>query len=127
MAPSPRVPVVLDTNACLLPFTDGTDLQAQLERELGAVQLFLPDVVQAELVSLAAGRGATARAAGGALRLLRDARVEAAGLAGDDGVLEVAARLGAVLVSNDRTLQREAAKRGLAVVASREKGRLGRR
>ncbi|MGB0651786.1 MAG: PIN domain-containing protein [Thermoplasmatota archaeon] len=116
--------VVLDTNALLLPFTDGTDLHGELERLLGAPRWVVAAPSVTELATLAAGDGATARAAKAAQRLAASCAVEATELPGDDGVLDVAGRLGAAVVTNDRKLQGEAQRRGLAVVASRGKGRL---
>ena len=130
--PPPSVPrgtavrkqVVLDTNALLLPFTDGTDLQNELEGLVGAHDLILPSSVVGELKMLAQGASAASRHAKAALRLAQRARTEPTGLAGDDGILDVARRLRAVVVTNDRNLQSEAAKSGLQVVIAREKGRL---
>ncbi len=122
------VPVVLDTNALLLPFTDGTDLDAEAEALLGAVRFVVPEPVVTELHTLAApdGSGETARAAAGALRLLARFEQAPSDRPGDDAVLDVADRLGAAVLSNDRRLQREARKRGLVVLASRGRGRLHR-
>lgn len=118
---------VLDTNALLLPFTDGTDLEAELTRLLGAVRLVVPSSVVDELRGLAEGAGRPAQAAGAALRFLERCRVEPTGLPGDDGLLDTARRIGGVVVSNDRAVQQEARRSGLAVVASRGSGRLARK
>lgn len=118
---------VLDTNALLLPFTDGTDLEEELVRILGAVRLVVPSSVVDELRGLADGDGKPAQAAGAALRFLQRCRVEPTGLPGDDGLLETARRLGAVVVTNDRAVQQEARRSGLTVVASRGEGRLARK
>lgn len=120
------VAVVLDTNALLLPFTDGTDLDREAEGLLGAVRFVVPLPVVTELETLAGGRDATARAAQGALRLLRRFDTLPSPSPGDDAVLDVATRLGAAVLSNDRRLQSEARRRGLVVLASRERGRLHR-
>lgn len=122
---SGAVPVVLDTNALLLPFTDGTDLH-EAEALLGAVRFVVPLPVVTELETLAAGGDATARAAQGALRLLARFDTEPSTRPGDDAVLDVAVRLGAAVLSNDRRLQSEARRRGLVVLASRGRGRLHR-
>lgn len=125
---SGAVPVVLDTNALLLPFTDGTDLAHEVGGLLGAVRFVVPLPVVTELETLAAGGDATARAARGALRFLDHARLdtESSARPGDDAVLDVAVRLGAAVLSNDRRLQAEARRRGLVVLASRGRGRLHR-
>ena len=116
--------VVLDTNAAMLPFTDGTDLEDELEGLLGSVQMVVPTAVVLELQQLALGQSHTGRAAQAALVLTRDLRAEHSVLAGDDGVLDVARRLGAVVLSNDKRLRNEAKKSGLTVVQSRGHGRL---
>ena len=117
-------PVVVDTNALLLPFTDGTDLHGEAERLLGAVEFLVPASVLVELALLADGAGATARAAKGALRLVQDWPVVATGLAGDDGVLDVARRAEAAVISNDKRLAGECRRAGLTVLRSRGPGRL---
>jgi len=116
--------VVVDTNALLLPFLDGTDLRSELENALGAVDLVVPSSVRTELSALQAGEGRTARAARAAQRLVADATQAATELPGDDGVLDVARRLGATVLTNDKRLQAECRRSGLRVVASRGHGRL---
>lgn len=130
--------VVLDTNALLLPFTEGTDLDEALTALLGAHDLVVPSAVVAELRTLREEGGATGRAAQGALRWLQTRtggqaegrgpalRMEETDLPGDDGVLEVARRLQATVLTNDRRLQQEARRSGLKVVRSRGHGRLMR-
>jgi rRNA-processing protein FCF1 len=120
-------PVVFDTNALFLPFTDGTDLDGELERLLGAVEWIVPSSVLGELQTIARGTGTSARHATAALRLAGRARTEATKLAGDDGLLDVARRCKAAIVTGDRTLQNEAQRSGLPVIVPREKGRLALR
>jgi hypothetical protein len=115
--------VVLDTNALLLPFKDGTDVVAELERLLGAVRPVVPSCVVAELGALAVGGGAAARAAAAAQRLTESWTVAETDLRGDDGVFAVA-RAADALVTNDGGLQQRARAAGLLVVASRGRGRL---
>lgn len=123
MKPATPARVVFDTNALLLPFTDGTDVLAELQRLLGAVEPRVPSCVVAELEVLAAGDGATARAASAARRLTRTWRVDDTDLRGDDGVFAVARGAG-TLVTNDAGLQARARAAGVSVVASRGHGRL---
>jgi uncharacterized protein len=127
-APQPGVkPVVVDTNALLLPFTEGTDVMGELERLVGRVELVVPSSILGELRRLAENRGEAGNAARSALRLAQRFRQEPTGLAGDDGLLDVARRLKAVVLTNDRKVQQEAATSGLQVVVAREKGRLAMR
>lgn len=118
--------VVLDTNALLLPFLDGIDLEERLLELLGPVRLVVPESVRHELEGLQRGTGATAAAARAAGRFLARCIIEATDLPGDDGLLDVARRMRAVVLTNDRRLQAEARRSGLAVVAPRGKGRLHR-
>lgn len=114
--------VVLDTNALLLPFLDGIDLLGALEALLGPVRPVVPAPVAEELRRLAAGDGRTARAARAAAdHLLPRCEAASATLPGDDGVLEVARRLRAAVLTNDRRLQQECRRAGLTVVAPRER------
>jgi rRNA-processing protein FCF1 len=119
--------VVLDTNAWLLPFTEGTNLETELGRLLGACEWVIPSSILGELKQLSQGEGALARNAKSALRLAQRARVESTALPGDDGLLEVARKLKAVVVSNDRLVQAEAVTSKLQVVVAREGGRLAMR
>jgi len=116
--------VVLDTNGILLQFTEGTDLEGELTGLLGAHTLHVPTSVVGELKRLAEGHGETGRAAKMALTYAKRAKSEPTGLMGDDGILEVARRLGASVLTNDRKLQAECVRSGLQVIVGREKGRL---
>ena len=120
-----RLPaIVLDTNGILLPFTESTDLESELTGLVGAHTLHVPTSVIGELKRLAEGHGETGRAAKMALTYAKRAKSEPTGLMGDDGILEVARRLGAAVLTNDRKLQSECVKSGLQVIVGREKGRL---
>jgi rRNA-processing protein FCF1 len=116
--------VVLDTNVLLLPFTQGTRLEEELEALLGAHTLHVPTSVVSELKMLTQNRGATGRAAKAALAYAQRFASEPTGLMGDDGILQVARRLGGIVATNDRTLQAECERSGLRVVVARETGRL---
>ena len=117
-------PVVFDTNALLLPFAHGTPLEDELFHLFGATRWMVPSSVLVELKTLAhKGEGAVARNAKMALKLAERCTVEHTKLSGDDGLLEVARRHKAAVVTNDRTLQQECATSGLTVVLSREHGR----
>lgn len=125
MPPADGTYAVLDTNALLLPFTDGTDLQEELLRLVGSHRLVVPSSIHQELQGLAEGTDAAiARHARAALLFMERCRVEPTGLPGDDGILEVARRLSAVVVSNDKNVRSEARRSGLKAIGSRGKGRL---
>lgn len=118
------VAVVLDTNAILLPFTQGTRLEELLDEFLGTHTMHVPTSVISELKNLMKNQGELGRAAKMALKLSERCKPEPTGRMGDDGILEVARRLGALVVTNDRKLQAECQKSGLQVIVAREKGRL---
>lgn len=117
-------PVVLDTNALLLPFTSGVRLDEELERLFGPVQWLVPSSVAWELERLGKGRDETARCARIAIKLAARGVAVETRLPGDDGVLKVAQETGAAIVTNDRKLQAEATARGIRVVLARGGGRL---
>ena len=123
--PAAGRPVVFDTNALLLALEAHTPLDDDLADLLGANRWVVPSTVLVELRTLAyKGEGAVARQAKLALAFAgkRLAR-EDTKLPGDDGLLEVARRLGAAVVTNDKTLQQECKRSGLTVVVLRENGR----
>ncbi len=116
--------VVVDTNAMLLPVTDGTDLEEELTSLLGEVRIVVPSSVLRELRLLSSRLGKAGRAAGTALGLAHRFATLETDMPGDDGILDIARRLSAVVVTNDKTLQGEVHRSGLTVIASRGKGRL---
>lgn len=117
--------VVFDTNALLLAFDHKTPLDDELLRLFGANHWLVPSSVLVELKTLAhKGKGDVARNAKMAVQYVgKRCTVEPTKLAGDDGLLEVARRHQAAVVTNDRTLQQECVASGLPVVVSREHGR----
>ncbi|HUR24517.1 MAG TPA: PIN domain-containing protein [Candidatus Thermoplasmatota archaeon] len=122
--PVEPTPVVFDTNALILPFAHGTRVEEDLAHLFGSVRLLVPSTVLVELGTLAyKGKGAVARHAKMALKFAERCEVLQTKLPGDDGLLEVARKAKAVVVTNDRTLQAECQKSGLTVVVSREHGR----
>ena len=122
LAPAPAV--VLDTNAILMPFTEGRRLEELLDDLLGEYTLHVPTSVVNELNHLSQNKGDLGRAAKMALKYAERAKSEPTGRMGDDGILEVSRRLGAIVVTNDKKLQIECQKSGLRVLMAREKGRL---
>ncbi|HET6398910.1 MAG TPA: twitching motility protein PilT [Candidatus Thermoplasmatota archaeon] len=117
-------PVVLDTNALLLPFTSRVNLDAQLDELVGPHECIVPSSILGELKMLAQHESNASRHAKTALKLVQRYRIERTALPGDDGLLEVARKLKAVVVTNDRLLQEECARSGLKVAVARETGRL---
>lgn len=129
-APSPSPapggkPVVFDTNAVLLALEAHTPLDDDLGELVGANRWIVPSTVVVELGTLAyKGKGAVARNAKMALAFVeKRCATEPTKLPGDDGLLEVARRLGAAVLTNDKTLQQECRQSGLTVIVLRENGR----
>jgi rRNA-processing protein FCF1 len=117
--------IVLDTNALLLPFTEGTDLEGELELQ-GSFTMVVPSSVTAELDQLARGTGKTGAAARGAKRYMTRCRIEKVTLPGDDGLLELARRLNGAVLTGDKLVQKEAKKSELPVYGPRAGGKLMR-
>lgn len=117
-------PVVFDTNALLLALEARTPLDDDLADLLGANRWVVPSTVLVELRTLAyKGKGAVARNAKLAIAFAeKRCAKEDTKLPGDDGLLEVARRLGAAVLTNDKTLQQECKRSGLTVVVLREDG-----
>jgi uncharacterized protein len=113
--------VILDTNALFLPVRRGFPLEAEIDRQLPGARPAVPSSALEELDRLAATLTADARTA----RQLADrfpvVRTEHAG---DDGILDVAVRLQAVVVTADRALQRRLRDKGVSVLIPRDRHRL---
>ncbi|MES2155958.1 MAG: PIN domain-containing protein [bacterium] len=119
------LPVVLDTNAILMPFTEGARLEELLEELLDApYAMHVPTSVLSELKNLMKNRGELGRAAKMAVKFSERCASEPTGRMGDDGILEVARRLGGIVLTNDKKLQAECQKSGLRVIVARQQGRL---
>ena len=92
--------VLLDANALLMPFQFRINLEAELRRLLGDVDLAVPSPVLEEL-RLLATHDRDARAAE---RLAAKYRVVDAVGGADDAILDLAVSLHAVVVTNDQPL-----------------------
>jgi rRNA-processing protein FCF1 len=105
--------IVLDANALLMPFQFRVNLDKEISRLLGEIRVLVPSSVVDELSRL------KAREAKGALALAGKYEVVETELAGDDGVLDVAVRNEAAVVTNDRELMSRLKEVGLPVVRLR--------
>ena len=94
--------VLLDTNALLLPFQFRLNLEAELRRLIGDHELYVPSPVLDEL----RGLSKTTQEAKAALRLASRFRLLDAEGEADDVIVEAAARMRAVVVTNDAGLLR---------------------
>jgi hypothetical protein len=91
--------VVLDTNALLMPFEFSINLDLELQRLLGSCMVYVPGPVIGELKR---SRSKHARVA---LALARKYPVAETSVQGDNGVIDVAERLQAFVVTNDFVLR----------------------
>ena len=90
--------VVLDANALMMPFQFKRNLDKELARLLGEVEVFVPSSVLDELSRM------RTREAKAALSLAGKYVSIETSLSGDAGVLDVAQRKNAAVVTNDREL-----------------------
>jgi len=102
--------VVLDTNALLMPFEFHLNLDLELKRLLGSCQIFVPGCVIGEL-----HRSRNKHAPVG-LSLARKYPVAETSTQGDAGVIEVARRLEAFVVTNDAFLRSKLRKLGMRTI-----------
>jgi rRNA-processing protein FCF1 len=111
---------ILDTNALMMPFQFGLNLDLELERLFGSVEILVPSPVADELKSLASGNVVARKA----LRLLEKYRtIESQGEA-DKVLVDLAKDRGAVVVSNDRLVISSLKKEGLPYVRLRSQSHL---
>lgn len=111
------VPVVLDTNALLLPFERRLRIESELERLLGPFVGHVPRRCLDELERIAReGRGARRDRARMALQYAARFQVEPGEGPPDTVALEVAQRLGAHLFTMDKALIGRAHEAGVPVV-----------
>jgi len=105
--------LVLDANALLMPFQFRMNLDKEISRLLGEIRVVVPSSVVDEISRL------QTREAKAALALAGKYEVVETELAGDDGVLDVAVRNEAAVVTNDRELMSRLKGVGLPVVRLR--------
>ena len=102
--------VVLDTNALLMPFEFRINLDLELKRLLGSCQIHVPGCVIGEL------RRSRNKHAQVAIALSRKYPIAETNTQGDAGVIEVARRLQAFVVTNDVILRSKLRKLGLRTI-----------
>jgi len=116
--------VVLDTNGLLMPFETGIRLERELERLLGTFEILVPEAVMTELGIIAATAKGRRRDNAKAALSLAKYTYRKSPPEGDRAILAVARQEGALLLTNDRELIREAMKAGIGVVRMKGKGHL---
>jgi hypothetical protein len=122
-------PVVLDTNALMMPVEFDVRVFDELERLTGrppaALDLLVPRAVVVELDRLAEGGDAAARAARVGRDLVDRCRVvETEEPYADDAVLALAAEYDALVVTNDRPLRDRLLAEGVRVAGVRGRNTL---
>lgn len=98
--------VVLDTNALIMPFQFKINLDDELQRIIGNPEIYVPSSVIHELERM--GRKDALKLASRYDKVDVDRK-------GDEGVLEAAERLDAIVVTNDGELKDRARKKGIPV------------
>ena len=96
--------VVLDTNALMMPFEVGINLDLAVREILGDVRFVVPGPLVGELKHLQESN----RFAKAALALARSKEIIQCDLHGDDAVIEVANKEKAYILTNDKELRRRA-------------------
>ncbi|MGD0056694.1 MAG: PIN domain-containing protein [Methanomassiliicoccales archaeon] len=110
--------VVLDTNALLMPFEFSLNLDFELRGLLGDYEILVPGPVVGEL------KRSKSRFARAALEFSRRYSIVETEKQGDDGVADVAARLGAFVLTNDVELQRKLRKMKIKTIRLRSRSHL---
>ena len=112
--------VLLDTNALLMPFSMGLDVEGEVERVIGRCRIAVPRIAIAELEAM----GSSLRDGPAALKYAARFPVEETVGLGDDAIVEVATRTGATVVTGDRGLIKRLRAAGLHVLRPRQRKRL---
>lgn len=105
--------IVLDANALMMPFQFKVNLDMELTRLFGDLPIVVPRSVLGELSNSRDPAGK------GALALARKYEIVETSLRGDDAVLDVAKRMSAAVVTNDRGLIRRLSAENIPVVRLR--------
>jgi len=118
--------VVLDTNALMMPYQFGINIEKELSRLLGICRIIVPRTVVEEIEKLAEQGGEMGRAAKLGLSIIkkRGFRLMETENKGDDGVLETAVKMDAAIVTNDKELKRRAKELNLPIIYLRGGDRL---
>lgn len=112
--------VVLDANALMMPFQFKINLDLELARLLGEHRVVIPEPIIGELE----GMKERDRFARMAFRLSDKYEKVGCEKAGDEAVLELAEKLGGMVVTNDKELKARAVKKGLSVISLRQRNHL---
>jgi len=116
--------VIIDTNGLMIPVQFNVDIFNELQR-LGFDELIVPEAVVDELDMLCRQlKGADKVAAKVARSLVERCEVVDAAGPADDVIVELAADLGAAVLTNDIELKNRLCEKDITVVYLRQKNRL---
>jgi rRNA-processing protein FCF1 len=117
--------VILDSSSIMMLFEHSIDLEDELTRLLGKVEIIVPKPIVEELNYLSEnGKGRKKRLAKPALELIKDYKVIESKGKGDDSVLFLAKKLNAVVVTNDKELRNRIKAESLKTIYLRGKQKL---
>jgi rRNA-processing protein FCF1 len=108
--------VVLDSNALIMPFQYSINLDLEIEKIVGSPEIYVPSCVIGELKRLSTKRWE----AKAALQLAEKYNVVEVEKMGDEGVVEGAKKLNAVVVTNDRELIERLKREGIKVISLKQ-------
>jgi rRNA-processing protein FCF1 len=113
-----RNTVVLDTNALLMPFEFSLNIDSELRGLLGSCEILVPGSMLREL------KRSGSKHARAALELSKRYRIVETKKQGDDGVLDVAVRFGAIVVTNDSELRKRLHEKKIRTIHLRSRSHL---
>ncbi|MGE4274979.1 MAG: PIN domain-containing protein [Candidatus Methanomethylophilaceae archaeon] len=102
--------VILDTNALLMPFERRLNIDLEVQRLLGNVRMVIPEPLLGEL------RRSHNKYATAALALAAKYETLPTDSRGDDAVLELAVRLQAPVLTNDKQLRARLRMQGIPLI-----------
>jgi hypothetical protein len=112
----PKTLVLLDSNALFMPFQFGINIEKELERLLGGCEIMVPSAVVDEVMRL--GKRRHSRSALKLSSKYKSVKCDASPSV-DAGIQRLAKKTGAVVVTNDRELQKKIVSDGGRVVSLR--------
>ncbi|KAA0001104.1 MAG: twitching motility protein PilT [Thermoplasmata archaeon] len=118
--------VILDTNALMIPYQSGINIEKEITRLLGICRIIVPSSVVEEIEQLANEDGGTGRAAKLGLSIIkkRGFRLMETENKGDEGVIETALKMEGAIVTNDKELQKRAKELKLPIIYPKGENRL---
>jgi len=105
--------IVLDANALLMPFQFKLNIDHELKRLFGDIEVFVPSSVLGELANVMDKNGKAA------LSLARKYQIVETEMRGDDAVLRIAEERSGAVVTNDRELISRLRERHIPVIRLR--------